>query len=69
MRYECERVSAPTKYCTKHNTDSYDEVLEFVREYENEISASVSVWDREKHDEIYWKRCFCYKPEVDLIER
>lgn len=66
-KYTLYYCSGPTGYGWREDYDRLNECEAFINEMRREVTCEVSLWDNTINDYIYWRRCMCYTPEVDLL--
>ena len=68
-RYHISYASGATGYGWEEETDSIEEARHIARsdDFGKHYTASLTIWDEEIQDFIFWKSVLEYKPKIDRI--
>lgn len=66
-KYSVTYVAGSTGYGWEHEYDKIEEFEDFVDEIRKEYTASLTVWDNEIQEFIFWKKCLTYKCKIDML--
>lgn len=67
-KYTVRYCSGATGYGWTAYHDRLDEFEGFIDEMRHEYTASVSVWDNQLHDFIFYKRALSSEPKIDMLK-
>lgn len=66
MKYSISYTSGATGYGWDHECETITEVERIISDLRKEITAAISVFDKQLNDFIFWKRALC-PPDKDMI--